>query len=76
MTSLQHTTQPAAPTGMQAPVDVEAYVAQAKRQLDAFAAQWHRQCQIAPALYRPQQTEDQWRRQELAARFGQIEQIP
>lgn len=76
MASLQNANQPAASTGMQSPVDVEAYVTQAKRQLDAFAAQWHRQCQIAPALYRPQQTEDQWRRQELAARFGQIEQIP
>lgn len=76
MTSLQHTTQPAAPTGMQAPVDVEAYVAQAKRQLDAFAAQWHRQRQLAPSIYASQQTEDQWRRQELAARFGHVESQP
>ena len=54
-------------------LDVDAYVAHAKAQLDAFSAQWRRQRQLAPSIYQPQLTEDQWRRQELAARFGQIE---
>jgi multidrug resistance efflux pump len=57
-------------------VCVEEYVAQAKRQLDAFVTQWHRQRQLAPSIYASQQTEDQWRQQELAARFGHVESQP
>lgn len=57
-------------------LDIDGYVAQAKAQLDAFAAQWRRQRLLAPSIYPSHQTDDQWRRQELAARFGQLVERP
>jgi len=50
---------------------VEQYIAKAKKELDTFAATWHRQCELAPNCYPQTLSEGEWGEQELASRFGQ-----